>query len=62
MFEHVGERMLPTYFQRAWALLRPGGVFLNHGIALRGTDRCESRADLFQQLCLSRWRAGAHQQ
>lgn len=33
MFEHVGERMLPEYFQRAWALLRPGGVFLNHGIA-----------------------------
>lgn len=33
MFEHVGEELLPTYFQRAWHLLRPGGVFLNHGIA-----------------------------
>ena len=33
MFEHVGESLLPEYFQRAWNLLRPGGVFLNHGIA-----------------------------
>lgn len=33
MFEHVGERMLPTYFRRAHQLLRPGGLFLNHGIA-----------------------------
>ena len=33
MFEHVGEALLPVYFQRAWKLLRPGGVFLNHGIA-----------------------------
>jgi cyclopropane-fatty-acyl-phospholipid synthase len=34
MFEHVGEALLPEYFSRAWRLLRPGGVFLNHGIAL----------------------------
>lgn len=33
MFEHVGEALLPVYFQQAWRLLRPGGVFLNHGIA-----------------------------
>jgi cyclopropane-fatty-acyl-phospholipid synthase len=33
MFEHVGERLLPEYFARAWRALRPGGVFLNHGIA-----------------------------
>ncbi len=33
MFEHVGERLLPEYFTRAWRALRPGGVFLNHGIA-----------------------------
>jgi cyclopropane-fatty-acyl-phospholipid synthase len=33
MFEHVGEALLPEYFERAWNLLRPGGVFLNHGIA-----------------------------
>ena len=39
MFEHVGEGLLPTYFDRAWQLLRPGGAFLNHGIANRATDR-----------------------
>lgn len=33
MFEHVGEKMFPEYFSRAWQLLEPGGVFLNHGIA-----------------------------
>jgi cyclopropane-fatty-acyl-phospholipid synthase len=33
MFEHVGESRLEEYFGRAWRLLRPGGVFLNHGIA-----------------------------
>ncbi len=34
MFEHVGSARLRTYFDRVWHLLRPGGVFLNHGIAL----------------------------
>ena len=33
MVEHVGEARLPEYFEQAWKLLRPGGVFLNHGIA-----------------------------
>src|SRR6185437_12571969 len=33
MFEHVGEKLLATYFVDAWQNLRPGGVFLNHGIA-----------------------------
>lgn len=34
MVEHVGKKRLPLYFRRAWDLLRPGGVFLNHGISL----------------------------
>ncbi|MDY6849397.1 MAG: cyclopropane-fatty-acyl-phospholipid synthase family protein [Thermodesulfobacteriota bacterium] len=34
MFEHVGEQNLPTYFEKAYDLLKPGGVFLNHGITL----------------------------
>ena len=38
MFEHVGEAKLPTYFKKAYDLLRPGGVFLNHGIANRATN------------------------
>jgi len=33
MFEHVGEKLLPEYFARAYGLLKAGGVFLNHGIA-----------------------------
>ena len=33
MVEHVGLRNLPLYFQTARSLLKPGGVFLNHGIA-----------------------------
>ena len=32
MFEHVGAANLPTYFKKALDLLKPGGVFLNHGI------------------------------
>lgn len=32
MFEHVGEGHLAEYFGHTWNLLRPGGVFLNHGI------------------------------
>ncbi len=39
MFEHVGEALLPEYFRRAWDMLRPGGVFLNHGIAHSATYR-----------------------
>lgn len=35
MFEHVGEAMLPAYFEQASRLLKPGGVFLNHGISKR---------------------------
>jgi cyclopropane-fatty-acyl-phospholipid synthase len=33
MFEHVGRANLPAYFEAAWRSLRPGGLFLNHGIA-----------------------------
>jgi cyclopropane-fatty-acyl-phospholipid synthase len=32
MYEHVGLRNLPSYFQTVVRLLRPGGMFLNHGI------------------------------
>ena len=39
MCEHVGEAFLPEYFSRTYELLRPGGVFLNHGIAYSSTYR-----------------------
>lgn len=32
MFEHIGLKNLPLYFQQVHALLKPGGLFLNHGI------------------------------
>ena len=36
MVEHVGESKLPEYFDRAFRVLKPGGVFLNHGIGRAG--------------------------
>ncbi len=39
MVEHVGEAQLPEYFRLALHLLKPGGVFLNHGIAASATIR-----------------------
>ncbi len=33
MFEHVGRANLPSYFRAAFEAVRPGGLFLNHGIA-----------------------------
>lgn len=33
MFEHVGLKNLPEYFRTVRGFLRPGGNFLNHGIA-----------------------------
>src|SRR4051794_24974388 len=32
MFEHVGIAKLPQYFKSAWRVLKPGGLFMNHGI------------------------------
>jgi cyclopropane-fatty-acyl-phospholipid synthase len=32
MCEHVGEKNIGAYFQQAYRLLHPGGLFLNHGI------------------------------
>ncbi|MCY4146039.1 MAG: cyclopropane-fatty-acyl-phospholipid synthase [Chloroflexi bacterium] len=34
MVEHVGRGNLPIYFAKAFRCLKPGGVFLNHGITL----------------------------
>ncbi len=39
MVEHVGRRFLPVYFASAIAALRPGGLFLNHGIAEQSPGR-----------------------
>jgi cyclopropane-fatty-acyl-phospholipid synthase len=46
MFEHVGRGNLAVYFRAAHDALRPGGSFLNHGIAIaRMPRRRASRHD-----------------
>ena len=35
MVEHVGRIKLPEYFAHAFRMLKPGGLFLNHGISSR---------------------------
>jgi cyclopropane-fatty-acyl-phospholipid synthase len=37
MFEHVGPKALQGYFNKAFALLVDGGIFLNHGIVRPAT-------------------------
>ena len=38
MFEHVGSANMSTYFQKVFALLKPGGLVLNHGITSAQPD------------------------
>jgi cyclopropane-fatty-acyl-phospholipid synthase len=38
MVEHVGRERLPEYFEAAHRSLRPGGLFLNHGITAQTRD------------------------
>ncbi len=39
MFEHVGAKMLETYFAKLHDLLTPGGILLNHAITSRSRPR-----------------------
>lgn len=43
MFEHVGLKNLPDYFSTVRSVLKPGGLFLNHGIT---TDEPGWRQDV----------------
>ena len=43
MVEHVGESKLHEYFARVFRLLRPGGIFLNHGIGRAGNRPAPER-------------------
>ena len=38
MFEHVGRANLAAYFRKIYALLKPGGLVLNHGITTATPD------------------------
>ena len=46
MFEHVGIQNLSRYFRTVHGMLKPGGVFLNHGIA-RAKSAQEREGTLF---------------
>lgn len=49
MFEHVGRANLPKYFGAAYRALRPGGLFLNHGIAAQHDDSHAKTRDWIQR-------------
>jgi len=49
MFEHVGRARLPEYFKAAFEALKPGGLFLNHGIAIEGIGRKNGKSSGFMQ-------------
>jgi cyclopropane-fatty-acyl-phospholipid synthase len=53
MFEHVGRAHLPEYFAQVYRLLKPGGLFLNHGISRRA-DTAPARQDFVQKRILGR--------
>lgn len=46
MFEHVGRANLPRYFSQIHALLKPGGLVLNHGITSGSPDVTGLRSDI----------------
>src|SRR3954469_12373129 len=56
MIEHVGLTHLPVYFESAYRALKPGGLFLNHGIVSLGEARPRSVGErIFRKF----WRADA---
>jgi cyclopropane-fatty-acyl-phospholipid synthase len=56
MIEHVGASHLPVYFESAFRALKPGGLFMNHGIVSLSEPRPRPlREKIFRKL----WRADA---
>ena len=47
MFEHVGLKNLPLYFSTVHRLLKPGGLFLNHGITHESAGWTKNPSTLF---------------
>jgi cyclopropane-fatty-acyl-phospholipid synthase len=56
MVEHVGATHLPVYFASAFRALRPGGLFMNHGIVSLSEPRPRS---LGERVFRKFWRADA---
>ncbi len=56
MVEHVGATHLPVYFSSVFRALKPGGLFLNHGIVSLGEARAKPLSEsIFRKF----WRADA---
>jgi cyclopropane-fatty-acyl-phospholipid synthase len=56
MIEHVGLTHLPVYFESVYRALKPGGLFLNHGIVSLGEARPRGLGEwVFRKF----WRADA---
>jgi len=56
MVEHVGASHLPVYFASAFRALKPGGLFMNHGIVSLSEPRPRAvREKIFRKF----WRADA---
>jgi cyclopropane-fatty-acyl-phospholipid synthase len=55
MVEHVGRAKLTDYFAKVFQVLRPGGLFLNHGIVNLESARALTRRRRLRQLV---WREG----
>jgi cyclopropane-fatty-acyl-phospholipid synthase len=45
MFEHIGRTAMPEYFSQVFRLLKPGGLFLNHGISSCARYRAQSASN-----------------
>jgi cyclopropane-fatty-acyl-phospholipid synthase len=56
MIEHVGLTHLPVYFESVYRALKPGGLFLNHGIVSLGEARPRS---VNERIFRKFWRADA---
>ena len=56
MVEHVGLTHLPVYFESVFRALKPGGLFLNHGIVSLGEARPRSTGE---RIFRTFWRADA---
>lgn len=54
MVEHVGSANLPLYFANAYRSLRPGGLFLNHGITAQPDPAADQVQDWLQRTFFQR--------
>nr|WP_306265332.1 cyclopropane-fatty-acyl-phospholipid synthase family protein [Pararhizobium sp. IMCC3301] len=55
MYEHIGIAALPDYMSKVRSLLKPEGLFLNHGITRRAKRKATRFADRPEQRALVRY-------